>query len=162
MAFHQICGLKVSISIQPLQIVASHIMHIYMTSSTFTATTDIHVHFFGITFAVTSSSQEQQRAVCISATHVHRLPRGTSVLCNIFIPILSCLNVYSSSHDVDFKLIFLQIAFILFHRLDFVLLLYARFCNKLFARFHAIILCASECQKRAVCVYVKRTLLYDL
>ena len=28
---------------------------------------------------VTASSQEQQREVCISVTHVHRLPRGTSV-----------------------------------------------------------------------------------
>ena len=44
-----------------------------------TATTDIHVHFFGVTFTVTASSQEQQREVRVSATHVRWLPRGTSV-----------------------------------------------------------------------------------
>ena len=61
------------------------------------ATTDIHVHFFGVTFTVTASSQEQERQVRISATHAHWLPSGTSVqkrvLAACIIPTLSCLNV---------------------------------------------------------------------
>ena len=47
--------------------------------------------------SVTASSQEQQREVRVSATHVHRLPRRTSVMKTVLaacvIPILSRLNV---------------------------------------------------------------------
>jgi len=72
-----------------------------------TATTVIHVHFFGVTFTVTASSQEQQREVRISATHVHWPARDIcpeKSSCSVYQSYQFCpaWMFYSPSHDVDF------------------------------------------------------------
>ena len=79
------------------------------------ATTDIHAHFFGVTFTVTASWQEQEREVRISATHVglHWLQHGTSVqireLQRVSYRFCPAWRFYETCHDVEIFLIFLHI-----------------------------------------------------
>jgi len=82
-----------------------------------TTTADIHVHFFGVTFTVTASSQEQQREIRISATHVYTLTTARGTFC--------AENSTCSLYHTDFVLLECFIAplmtqilkLIFFHRL---------------------------------------------
>ena len=105
-------------------------------------------------FHITISSQEQEREVRISATHVHWLPRGTSVqkrvLAACIIPILSCLNVLRNlSWRRNFSHIFHTLSFIVFRfgLLSFYVHNYVRFCNYMSMRFYTTILCVFGCEK---------------
>jgi len=111
-------------------------------------------HYFDVIFAVTGSSQELQS---ISVTHVHclhRLPRETcpknsrptwnmsqsgfaQFECFVTFPIKSLFNLYFYILPFCFYLSFYTLCYY-----------YAvRFCNKMFVRFHKIILCFFECEK---------------
>ena len=76
--------------------------------------------FLWVTFTVTASSQEQEREVRISETHVHWLPRGTSVQKRVFAAcIIPILSSYFSHIVIHFVFRFGLLLFYT-HMFDFV------------------------------------------